>query len=174
MVCFRSEPSKGGFLFKSKLFFHQTKIYMYMTNMFYGCTTSNEVEQRYQELSRVFKGQDEVLKSLNEEYSTLMSVLNPVKPVEASKEKATLPEKIAELQGKISPEGLHFEVCGCWLWVTGKTYQVKDTLKELGFRYSANKLSWYYRQDDHRSSNQEPIPLEMIREKYGTSVVALR
>jgi len=46
-------------------------------------------------------------------------------------------------------------------------------LKELGFRYSANKLSWYYRQSDQKSSNTEPIPFEMIREKYGASVVAL-
>ena len=144
------------------------------TNMFYGCTTSNEVEQRYQELSRVFKGQDEVLKSLNEEYSTLMSVLNPVKPVEASKERATVSEKIAELQGTINPEGLHFEVCGTWLWVTGSSYQVKETLKELGFRYSANKLAWYYRQDDHRSANQKPVPFEFIKEKYGSQQVALR
>lgn len=129
-------------------------------------------------LLRIFETrikQDEVLKSLNEDYSTLISFLNPVKPVEASKEKATVSEKIAELQGKINnPEGLHFEVCGTWLWVTGKTFQVKDVLKSLHFRYSSQKLAWYYRQEDHRSSNQEPIPLEMIREKYGTSIVALR
>lgn len=148
--------------------------YIIMINTFFGCVTSSEVEQRYKELTRIFNGQDEVLKSLAEEYSTLMSVLNPVNPVEASKEKATVSEKIAELQSAINPEGLYFEVCGKWLWVTGKTYQVKDALKKLGFRYSANKLSWYYRQEDHRSGNQEPIPLEMIREKYGTSEVALR
>jgi hypothetical protein len=149
------------------------------TNLFYGCTTSDEVRNRYDELSRVFKaanngGNNEMIETINDQYDKLMVVLNETKPVEAVKEKSTVSEKIRELQGKINPEGLHFEVCGSWLWVTGKTYQVKDTLKELGFRYSANKLSWYYRQDDHISSNQEPIPLEMIREKYGTSVVALR
>jgi hypothetical protein len=115
-----------------------------------------------------------MLQALKAEYSTLMNVLSESKPVEAVKEKATVSEKIKELQGKINPEGLHFEVCGTWLWVTGKTYQVKDTLKELGFRYSANKLSWYYRQEEHRSANQEPIPLEMIREKFGSQQVALR
>jgi len=79
-----------------------------------------------------------------------MNALNPVKPVEATREKATVSDKIAELQGNINPEVLHFEVCSTWLWVTGKTYQVKVTLKKLGFRYSANKLSWYYRQEEHR------------------------
>jgi hypothetical protein len=143
------------------------------SNLFFGCTSAAEVQLRFDELSRVFNGQDEMIQELKAEYSTLMSVLNAVKPVEAVKEKATVSEKISELQGKIDPAGLHLEICGTWLWVTGKTYQVKDTLKELGFRYSANKLSWYYRQEEHRSPNQEPIPLEMIREKYGTSEVAL-
>ncbi len=103
-----------------------------------------------------------------------MNVLDKPKPVEVVKEKATVSEKIKELKENINPEGLHLEICGSWLWCTGKTYQVKDALKELGFRYSANKLSWYYRQSEHRSGNQEPVPLEMIREKYGTSEVALR
>jgi hypothetical protein len=95
------------------------------------------------------------------------------KTVEAVKEKATVSEKITELQEKIDLAGLHLEICGSWLWVTGKTFQVKDTLKELGFRYSANKLAWYYRQVENRSGNQEPISLEKIRELYGASLVAL-
>ena len=143
------------------------------TNLFYGCNRPDEIEQRYQELSGIFKDQEEVLISLKEEYSTLMSVLSSAGQADA-KEKATVSEKIRQLQEKIDPEGLHLEICGTWLWVTGKTYPVKDTLKELGFRYSSNKLSWYYRQEDNRSSNQEPIPLEMIREKYGSSEVAMK
>jgi len=146
--------------------------------------TSDEVRNRYDELSRVFnpknsKEPNEMMKTINAEYDKLMLVMNESDPVEADKEKATVPEKIKELQEKADTAGLHLEICGTWLWVTGKTYNVKDTLKELGFRYSSNKLSWYYRQVDpkvgidHRSSNQEPIPLEMIREKYGDIVVTL-
>ena len=158
------------------------------SNLFFGCTSADEVQLRFDELSKVFKNQDEMLKSIREEYSALMSVLKPAKTDEAVKDKATaagkadeavkdkvsVSEKIAELQGKIDPSGLHLEICGTWLWVTGKTFQVKDSLKELGFRYSSNKLSWYYRQEEHRSPNQEPIPLEMIREKFGSQQVVLR
>jgi hypothetical protein len=139
---------------------------------------SGEVRDRYDELSRVFnptnsKEPNEMMNTINAEYDMLMIVFRDAMLAEAAKEKLTVSEKIKELQEKIDPSGLHLEICGTWLWVTGKTYQVKDALKDLGFRYSANKLSWYYRQEDDRSPNQEPIPLEMIREKYGTSVVAL-
>lgn len=144
------------------------------SNLFFGCTSAAEVQLRFDELSKVFVNQEEMLQSIKAEYSTLMNVLTPSQPDEPVKERATVSEKIKELQEKVNPEGLHLEICGTWLWVTGKTYQVKDALKELGFRYSANKLSWYYRQDDHRSSNQAPVPLEMIREKYGVTAVALR
>jgi hypothetical protein len=165
-VAFFSNPNY--YLFKLKLIIMKS-------NLYFGCDSAAEVQQRFDELSKVFNNQDEMLQVIKAEYSTLMSVLNPIKPVEAIKEKATVSEKIAELQGKINnPEGLHFEVCGTWLWVTGKTYQVKDLLKSLHFRYSSQKLAWYYRQEEYRSSNQEPIPLEMIREKFGSQQVALQ
>ena len=148
------------------------------TNFFFNCKTTDSVRVRYDELARVFKPANkgkstEMISIINDQYDKLIKVLDAPKPVEAVQEKATVSEKIRELQEKIDPSGLHLEICGTWLWITDKTYQVKETLKELGFRYSSNKLSWYYRQEEHRSPNQEPIPLEMIREKYVTSAVVL-
>jgi hypothetical protein len=150
------------------------------TNFFYGCKTSGSIRTRYDELSRVFnptndKIPNEMMNTIREEYDKLMIVFKDAMLAEAVKEKeqASVSQKIKELQEKIDPAGLHLEICGTWLWVTGKTYLVKDTLKELGFRYSSSKLSWYYRQEDDRSPNQEPIPLDLIREKYGSSVVAI-
>jgi hypothetical protein len=72
------------------------------SNLYFGCNSAAEVQLRFDELSRVFNNQDEMLQIIKAEYSTLMGVLNPVKPVEATKEKATVSEKIAELQGKIN------------------------------------------------------------------------
>jgi hypothetical protein len=141
------------------------------TNLFFGCKTSDEVRNRYDELSHVFKPQtngesNEMMNSINDEYDKLMMVLGESKPLEAAKEKATVPEKIEELRAKVNPEGLHMEIIKNWLWISGKTFQVKDTLKELGFRYSPNKRCFYYRQSNHRSGNQEPLAFETIRELY--------
>jgi hypothetical protein len=166
------------FLNPNYFFTDNQNFYIMKTNLFFGCKTSDEVRNRYDELTRVFNAtnngdKNEMINTINEQYDKLMSVLDDSKTDEAVKERATVSEKIKELQEKVNPEGLHLEICGTWLWVTGKTFSVKDVLKELGFRYSANKLSWYYRQNDHRSSNQAPIPLGMIREKYGTNVVSI-
>lgn len=99
-----------------------------------------------------------------------MNVLTPIKTVEADKQ-ASISDIIQTLQEKINPEGIHLEICGSWLWLTGKTFPIKDTLKGLGFRYSKNKLSWYWRSDENRSTNQEPVPFDYIKDKYGSKVI---
>lgn len=148
------------------------------TNLFSGCKTPSEVEQRYEELLQVFKSGNgeskEIIAAINDQYSELVAALKKASQVEANKEKATVSEKIKELQNSVDTKGLHLEVCGTWLWVTGQTYPIRNTLKNLGFRYSSNKLSYYYRQEDYRSSTQKPIPMDLIREKFGTSEVVLK
>lgn len=141
--------------------------------MFFACTTADQVQLRFDELSKVFTNQDEMLLSLTSEYSTLLSVPGESKPVEEVKEKVSVSDIIKVLQEKVNPEGLKLEIVGKWLWLSGATFAEKEALKVLGFRYSPDKKSWYWRSEDDRSSNEKPIPLEIIREKYGASVVAL-
>jgi len=145
------------------------------SNLYFGCTSAAEVQLRFDELSKVFNGQDEMLKTIKAEYSTLMSVLTESKTVEAMKEEDfTLTDIIKNLQEKVNPEGLKLEIVGKWLWLSGATFTIKEALKELGFRYSPDKKSWYWRSDEDRSSNEKPIPFDMIREKFGSQQVALR
>jgi hypothetical protein len=145
------------------------------SNLFFGCTSTSEIQLRYDELCKVFNDQEEMLHALRTEYSTLMAVLTESKPVvEAVKEQVSLSDIIKNLQEKVNPEGLKLEIVGRWLWLSGTTFAVKEALKELGFRYSPDKKSWYWRSEEDRSSNEKPIPLDMIREKFGSQQVALR
>ena len=65
------------------------------SNLYYGCTSAAEVQLRFDELSKVFADQDAMLRSLKEEYSTLMAVLTESKPsVEEEKEKVSLSDII--------------------------------------------------------------------------------
>ena len=145
------------------------------TNLFFGCKTSDEVKQRYDELSHVFKPQangetNEMMNSIKDEYDKLIMVLGESKTVGAVESKSPLSDKLKELMEKVDTSELGTEVLGSWLWVTKKTFPIKDVLKSLGFRYSANKMAWYYRSDENRSGNQDPISLDLIRAKYGTVV----
>ena len=115
-----------------------------------------------------------MLQALRTEYSTLMAVLTESKPsVEEEKEKVSLADIIKNLQEKVNPEGLRLEIVGKWLWITGTTYKVKDVLKQIGFRYSPHKQSWYFRSEDKRSFNQTPLPMDQIRELYRSQSVDL-
>src|SRR5664280_2875881 len=143
------------------------------TNMYFNCTTTDQVQLRYDELCKVFIDQDEMLQALKLEYSGLMSLIAEPKPVEAVIKKATLSDKLKELMAKFDTSELGTEVLGNWLWITRNSFPVKDILKSLGFRYSGDKKAWYYRSDEFRGSgNQDPISLDMIRAKYGTVVAS--
>jgi hypothetical protein len=50
------------------------------------------------------------------------------KPDDIAEEKASISEKIVELQAKMDLEGLHLKICVIRLWVTGKTHRIKDKL----------------------------------------------
>jgi hypothetical protein len=54
------------------------------------------------------------------------------------------------------------------------TFAVREGLKQPGFRYSPDKRSWYWRAESDRSSNEKPVPIEMIRTKYGSNEVGLK
>lgn len=147
---------------------------MTKSNLFFGCVSADQVQLRYDELTKIFNDQDEMLLAIKTEYSTLLSVLPKSEPVEEVKEKESLADIIKVLQERINPEGIKLEVVGRWLWISGATFTVKEGLKQLGFRYSANKQSWYWRSDEDRSTNSKPVPIELIRKKYGSNEVVFR
>ena len=66
------------------------------------------------------------------------------------------------------------EKIGKWFWITGPvTNEQKVDLKRLGFRFSESKQRWYWRAEEDRSSNPNPLPLEVIRQKYGSQAVGI-
>jgi hypothetical protein len=86
----------------------------------------------------------------------------------------TVADIIKLIQGRFNPEGLRLELSGSWIWLSGTTFTVKNALKEPGFRYSPEKKSWYWRAEADRSSNEKPVPIDLIRTKYGSKEVALK
>ena len=58
--------------------------------------------------------------------------------LQIDKEMRDILNKIIHLQGII------INFVGSWLWLSGDTYQVKETIKAAGFKFSGKKKAWYY------------------------------
>lgn len=70
--------------------------------------------------------------------------------------------------------GIIVELCGSWVWVSGNTYGVKESLKQLGFRFSSKKKMWYFHEDKADISycgRRKEKTMADIRNKYGSTSV---
>lgn len=144
------------------------------TNFFVGCNALDKVEQRFIELTKVFAGQKEMLELIRADYTVLKSTHSNAKPADTNKGQVTMNDMIDALHAKVKSEGIQVEIIKDWLWVSGKTFDIRDELKELGFRYSSDKKSWYWRDDEKRiSGKHDPLPFNEIRSKYGSREVIL-
>jgi len=66
-------------------------------------------------------------------------------------------------------DGLELEIIGNWIWITGETKANKKALKDIGCRYAAKKVCWYFRPEEHRSrSNRKSHSMDEIRDMHGS------
>lgn len=68
--------------------------------------------------------------------------------------------------------GINIEICGSWLWVSGNTRDCKDLLKEMHFRWSKNKSSWYFHFEPYVKRNNKKYSLDDIRNMFGSESFA--
>jgi len=142
---------------------------------FTNCKNPAELAEKYQTISQVFdfNGSPEVTalkQEVETEYKQRLSTLKAIRSSSNESEEKTLDEVIEE----ITTLGLSGEICGEWLWLTGRNAFARiDDLKELGFRYAKNKKAWYWRPDSAKGINQDPMSMEYIREKYGSKNITV-
>ncbi len=75
---------------------------------------------------------------------------------------------------KIISQILHFEniiieLVGSWIWLSGDTKEIKDKLKELGFKWASKKKMWFY--GEMKKRNHKEQSLEDIKAKYGSETL---
>ena len=126
------------------------------------------------ELHSDIGGNDEDMKILNNEYEYLFNKVQDA--VDSDRGFSTTEEKRKEYVGKfidivkvlLTMDKLIIDIVGEWLWVYGETREVKDKLKELGFKWSGAKKKWYYAdylgKKKHSSSRKK---YDDIIEQYG-------
>ena len=86
-----------------------------------------------------------MINTINDEYTKFKMFFRDFRPDRALKVKVSVSEKIKEIEWKIDPEDLRFEVCDCWLWVTGKTFPFKFApVPELSYVFKTLRKQYLY------------------------------
>ena len=77
-------------------------------------------------------------------------------------------DKIDELLRAGVAKTCSIDLIGLWVWITGDTKPIKDTLKELGCRWHSKRLCWYWQNTGHSSYNSG-ADLSGLAAKYGVT-----
>lgn len=143
---------------------------------FSGNETLEELKKKYRELSKKHHpdlgGNIEIMKQINNEYDLVFEIAkgkhNSNRENKHTKE---TPEQTREFISKIMfLNDIEIEICGSWVYLSGKTFLNKDALKELNCRWSKGKKVWYWFPgiEDSNAKFRGNKTLDEIRDKYGS------
>ena len=128
----------------------------------------NEAKKIYKTLAKKLHpdigGSEEDFKILNEIYNNLIE--HKIYFSNSSKIDIEL-EKIISLI--LHFENINIELIGSWVWVSGDTKEIKEKLKEIGFKWASKKKMWYY--GEMKAKNPNPKSLDEIKAKYGSTTL---
>jgi hypothetical protein len=114
--------------------------------------TLDELRSMYRKLALLHHpdrgGSTSDMQEINNEYDILSKRLIHSNTVFSKCRKSWEEFVSSEIREKLNDiiflEDIIIEIIGSWIWVTGNTRAVKDQLKVHGFKFSPNKLAWYW------------------------------
>lgn len=148
------------------------------THYFANITTLEELKKQYRKLALQYHpdkptGDTEIFKAINKEYHELFELVKDTHKTKDGKTyNKTVNEKASDfidlINKLIKLYGIHIEVIGSFVWVSGETKPHKETLKELGFRFHTAKKVWYKAPQDYIKYNKaKKYTMQDIRNMYG-------
>lgn len=147
---------------------------------FAHCKTLDQLKQEYKRLAKIHHpdcgGDDATMAAINAEFDRLCKILPKEtangETYQPKDEEREAPEKFREaVAATLNMDGVNVELCGSWLWVTGNTYPNRDRLKEAGYRFSKNKVAWYWHDENSVSHSKKRYSLDEIRLMHGSETI---
>jgi ubiquitin len=135
---------------------------------FKGIEGINEAKKIYKQLAKKLHpdvgGSDELFKMLNSIYTNILE--NGIYFSNEFKFDLEIEKIISQI---LHYENILIEVVGSWVWLSGETKEIKDKLKDLGFKWASKKKMWFYGEMKGRNPNEKSM--EEIKGKYGCETV---
>lgn len=149
---------------------------------FNGIDSLKALKSMYYKLAKKYHpdvegGNEAIMKEINNEYDIAFNRLKNENNINAGagqqgfKHTEETPDAFKNIINRLMKcEGLDIEICGYWVWLSGNTYQHRELIKSIGFKFSSSKKSWYFdtlggtRKKFYRGNT----PMDEIRAKYGS------
>ncbi|HNW74591.1 MAG TPA: hypothetical protein PKN44_13260 [Bacteroidales bacterium] len=149
---------------------------------FHNINTLGELRSEYRRLAMLHHpdkgGSTSDMQEINNEYDLLSKTLINNNPTFSDRRRSWEHFVSEEIRTKLMEiiflEDVLIEIIGSWIWITGNTRAVKDDLKQKGFKFSPNKLAWYWQYGDYRKRNGKQFSLDEIRSMWGSEEVETR
>lgn len=146
-------------------------------------TTIEEAKRQYHKL--VFEhhpdrgGSEEAMKQINAEWDYLykhnFNIHESMSGSVYTNEQQDVPDEVTQrfakiIEALIHLEGVGIEICGSFIWLSGETYQWKELLRGLGFKWARKKKRWFLAPQTKGKRNND-WSMERIRARHGSYVV---
>jgi curved DNA-binding protein CbpA len=148
---------------------------------FNNCKTLEELRKEYKRLVKQNHpdngGSEDAIKVINVEYETALNNLkNADENENAWKYDQEKDELFRDALNKIiNLEDVKIEIIGCWIWVTGNTYNVKELLKAAGFKYCGKKKAWsWHAGERYYKKSKRALSMDELRNLYGSEEIEKR
>ena len=148
-----------------------------MYKYFHNCHTAEDVKHQYRENAKKYHpdlgGDPEDFKAMRIEYERLWeqykNIHRNAEGKTYEKETTETPEEFADIINTlVQLKDIEVELCGSWIWVSGKTKEYRDTLKGLHFKWAYKKQAWYYHTEPYRKKSHRELTLDEIRDMFGS------
>ena len=115
---------------------------------FENVNTIEELKKEYRMLSKKFhpdmnrdNDTTSIMVEINNEYEFLFKRLENESTKKAGH---TVNDSFRSVIDKLMKyDSINIDIIGSWLWIDGNTFSIKDTLKELGFKFQGKSKKWY-------------------------------
>lgn len=137
-----------------------------MNQFFQSVTNLEELKKQYKKLALKHHpdrgGNEKDFIALKKEYDRLFEELN--KTEETNNTYKNIIDQLIIFD-------IDLEIIGTWVWASGNTFQIKDRLKELGFKWAAKKKAWYFYEGEYKRIHKKDFSMDEIRNMHETKKI---